>query len=135
MECKEYTGYIGNAGYGLDYNPETKKTISAHRLSFKLHYGYLPKIVMHICNNKTCINPLHLKDGTQSENILQSYKDGLQINPRRICSKELVLLIYNSKISTRKLAKQYGISQGTVQRIKQGLTYREWTGHGGSCGV
>ena len=75
-ECVLYTGYVSKAGYGLTYNPETKKTISAHRLAFKQANGYLPKVVMHVCDNPTCINPEHLKAGTQSENIKDCVQKG-----------------------------------------------------------
>lgn len=133
VECELYKGHIGNMGYGLDYDPETQKTILAHRKAFKDYYGSIDEglVVMHICNNKACVNPLHLKQGTQSENVKQSYKDGLQINPNRKCDKKTVLAIYHSSLSTRKLAKHYGLTQTIVQKIKQGLTYRDWT----NCGV
>ena len=68
-ECIEHTGYISTAGYGLTYNPETKKTISAHRLAFKQANGYLPKVVMHACDNPKCVNINHLYLGTQSDNM------------------------------------------------------------------
>lgn len=44
--------------------------ITAHRLSWFLHYGKIPrgKIVMHKCDNPPCINPDHLKLGTRAQN-------------------------------------------------------------------
>lgn len=135
MECKLYDGHIGNAGYGLDYNPETQKTVLAHRYAFYKAYGYYPKIVMHKCNNKACINPDHLLAGTQSENVKQSYRDGLQINPNRKLSEESVKQIYNDPRSSRAIAKDFGVSQPIISKIKRGASYKEWTGHGGSCGV
>ncbi len=52
------------------------KTLSAHRASYILYKGKIPsnKCVLHICDNKLCINPNHLRVGTQSENIIDWHK-------------------------------------------------------------
>lgn len=134
-DCILYQGHIGKEGYGLDYNPETQKTTLAHRLVFKNIYGYFPKIVMHLCNNKACVNPKHLKAGTQSENVIASYRDGLQVNPNRKLDTISVKHIYTSTFSQRLLAKYYGVTQKVIWGIKNGKTYVDITGHGGSCGV
>lgn len=135
LSCIEYTGSISNAGYGLTYDPTTKKTISAHRLAFRESNGYLPSIVMHSCNNKKCINPLHLIAGTQSDNIKASYRDGLQINSNRKLDITEVQKIYISPLTQRELAREYNVTQRVIWSIKNGETYKEVTGHGGSCGV
>lgn len=134
-DCVIHTGYISNAGYGLTYNPETKKTISAHRKAFKDAHGYLPKVVMHICDTPTCVNPQHLIAGTQSMNILDCVSKGRYNNSKRKLSKEDVEHIYSSSFSQRALAKYYGVTQRVIWGIKNHKTYCEWTGHGGSCGV
>lgn len=43
----------------------------AHRLMYFLTYGPIPegKVVMHTCDNGLCIDPSHLKLGTQTENM------------------------------------------------------------------
>jgi hypothetical protein len=134
--CIPYMGYIAPNGYGMDYDPETKKTISAHRLAFKQAYGYLPKVVMHLCDYKQCVNPKHLQAGTQSENIKDCVAKGRYDYSKRKLNKEQVLEIYNDKSkSQRTLAASYGVTQRVVQGIKWGQTYKEYTGHGGSCGV
>lgn len=33
--------------------------------------------VMHSCNNKMCVNPNHLSEGTKSENVIDAWRDGL----------------------------------------------------------
>jgi len=135
VDCIIYTGCIGNSGYGLDYDPDTKKTISAHRLAFKLANGYLPKVVMHLCDVPTCVNPLHLKGGTQSDNIKDCVAKGRYPFTRRSLNQEQVLFIYDSSETQRKLASLFDVDQKTVYNIKHGLCYKEYTGHGGSCGV
>ncbi len=70
------------------YGQVSKDSImmSAHRVAFLLHNGYLPprvrgnkQIVMHTCDNKICCNPAHLKEGTSSENNIDAYRRGLKV--------------------------------------------------------
>ena len=74
--CWEWQGSTTN-GYGVaghDY-----KLYRAHRLSAHCFLGFdlkSPKVVMHRCDNRKCINPDHLLVGTQSENLLDSGAKG-----------------------------------------------------------
>ena len=133
-DCILYNGHIGNAGYGLDYDPETKKTITAHRLAFKAHYGYLPKVVMHLCDNKACVNPDHLLAGTQSENIQDCVRKGRHGAKSKLSSTE-ILEILLSDSSSRQLAKKYNVNQKTICNVRNHKYNYDITGHGGSCGV
>lgn len=136
-DCVHYWGHVGNAGYGLDYEPTTQKTILAHRKAYIDFFGPIPEkhVIMHLCNNKKCVNPKHLKLGTQSENIQQAYRDGLQINPNRSLTDEQVKNILLAEGSQRQIAKAFGTSQTVVKNIKLGRTYKHISGKGGSCGV
>lgn len=64
------------SGYGSAYF--NGKHIKAHRLSFLLHKGSVPRkmIIMHSCDNPSCVNPDHLMTGTHSENAIDSIKKG-----------------------------------------------------------
>ena len=134
-DCVEYVGHIGNAGYGLDYEPKTQKTVLAHRKAYYDAYGHIPAglVVLHKCNNKRCVNPEHLRVGTQSENVRQSYRDGLQVNPLRSLTDTQVLDVLSSSGPQRAVAKQFGVSQTVIKNIRLGRTYKHLTG-GGTCG-
>lgn len=78
MECENFTGYKTPAGYGLIYEPSTKKLYLAHRVSYFNFWGDIPKgyIVMHLCDNPSCINPAHLRLGTRGNNLKDAYTKG-----------------------------------------------------------
>lgn len=53
-------------------------TKSSHRISYEAFKGKIQKgkLVLHLCNTPSCVNPDHLMQGTQSDNIKQMYKQG-----------------------------------------------------------
>ncbi len=62
------------------------KTMYAHRLSFMVFNNVLLEAgakVLHLCNVPLCVNPKHLKNGTQSENVQQCVREGRHVAPNR----------------------------------------------------
>ncbi len=57
------------AGYGVIC--VDGRRIYAHRLSYALHVGNLDNddVVHHVCEQKLCVNPLHLEKMTHSEHM------------------------------------------------------------------
>lgn len=73
--CWEWTGRK-RSGYGTLQIPCDKKSYWAHRLSYACFTGPIKAnfVIDHICRNRACINPKHLKMVTHKENCLAIYR-------------------------------------------------------------
>lgn len=56
-------------GYGM-FKTEENKMRGAHRLSYEMHCGPIPagSLIDHICRNRDCVNPQHLRTVTTKQN-------------------------------------------------------------------
>ena len=67
-ECWPWTQSIASHGYGQTWDGTTVRL--AHRVAWTLTYGPIPEdlTVDHLCRNKRCCNPAHLRLLTNVEN-------------------------------------------------------------------
>lgn len=95
----EYKG--DNFGYTcISHNG---KVMGYHRVVFLQAYGYLPRVVMHTCDNPRCINPLHLKAGNHKTNSRDMVAKGRNV-PGGKLSVQQVEDIRNSTGIQREVA-------------------------------
>lgn len=85
--CHVWQGGVGEDGYGVLYSSEAKKNLKAHRVAKWLAGEPIPTGLMslHQCDNKRCVNPDHIRAGTNSQNQIEARDRGLTRNvvPRR----------------------------------------------------
>lgn len=130
-ECWEWTGSHNEKGYGTLW---AGRHIKAHRLSFELFQSPIPAglHVMHSCDNRGCVNPAHLSLGTNADNLHDAESRGRirrgERHPNAKFTNDQVLDIYCGTKTTKFLAKLYGVSIRTINKIKDGSSYRSVTG-------
>jgi hypothetical protein len=68
--CHIFTDYRALPNGGHRQIKVDQKWVLAHRVAFTLHHGREPdgQLLRHLCNHPACINPKHLKGGTDREN-------------------------------------------------------------------
>ena len=96
------------------------RMVLAHRASFELHYGHLPKdiCVLHKCDNRACVKPEHLFLGNQKENLIDMNKKGRRFSKISAEDAREIRTIYaKGKITQSDIGKAYGICQVAVSDI------------------
>jgi hypothetical protein len=79
--CWEFNKCLNHNGYGIIKRRPIQWL--AHRLSWTIHYGDIPKgfLVCHKCDNRKCINPDHLFLGTHKDNTHDAVRKGRMVTP------------------------------------------------------
>lgn len=131
--CWNWTAGKFPDGYGQFV--EVKRSRGAHRVSYELHRGHIPKgmLVCHRCDNRGCINPDHLFLGTNSENMADMTAKSRQArgssNGRAKLTEADVLAIKSAVgITQQELARQYGVGQILISRIRRGKLWAHLPG-------
>jgi hypothetical protein len=92
-------------------------SVLAHRVAFFLHYGYWPENALHTCDEPSCVNPFHLLDGDQAQNM------GEAASRERMASKLTLAQVQEIRQSNAKgidLAQRFGVSKGLISMIRSG---------------
>lgn len=136
--CWVWTGVVNHRGYGR-YHYTTDDRIlngSAHRLALELALGrpIRPGMsALHRCDNPPCCNGEHLFEGTQADN-LDDCRDKGRERPRfgerhgmaRLKESDipLILAAIAAGESNRSCGERFGVSAGTIWRIRSGAGWR-----------
>lgn len=126
--CWEWKGHKENHGYGrMRYKG---KRYRVHRAMMLVIHGELPqgKVVMHLCHNKSCCNPKHLKIGTQRENIIMDFERGAKSakgasNPNsKLTAKQVreIKKLRSAGYGLSVIAKRYSVTFSLISQIDKG---------------
>jgi hypothetical protein len=128
--CWLWTGAVNDKGYGWVSRTRALGPTRAHRFSWEIHRGQIPKgkCVLHKCDVPLCVNPDHLFLGTRKDNTRDMMRKGRCINGERASWSKLtekeVREILKSKDSQRTLARRYGVIQQTISSIKRRINWK-----------
>lgn len=133
--CWTWTGCSQGKGYGQPYMDGRMQ--QAHRISLMLSGVDVPddRFVLHKCDNRICVNPSHLRVGTQADNMEDMRIKGraargsvtARLGEHHGMSKLAEPDIIAIRASTERsdvLADKYGVSYFHIRKIKRG---RHWT--------
>lgn len=133
-ECVEWPYAKSSGGYGKVLDPKRASKVYAHRLAWEMFHGRdMPKH-MHaahapvVCHNRACVNPLHIREATPSENERDKVLDGVA---GTVLTLDRVVAIRRELKSGgrtgKAIALAFGVSESTVSLIKHN---KRWAGAG-----
>ena len=108
----------------------------------ELVFGHLPPdaVVMHLCDNRLCLNPKHLRVGTQADNVRDMFakgRDGRTVSPSRFARgsrvgtarlTEAQVMDIKARLrggqSQRSVAREFGVHRSTIRFIAKGIWWK-----------
>lgn len=130
--CWLWSGGKIETGYGvIGAGGKGGKQLFAHRYSYELHKGKIPEnmVVMHTCDNPSCVNPEHLLVGTYKDNTQDALKKGrlktvFCKGSKNVMSKlkedDVRFIKQHPEIRGKDIAARFNISAQTVCDIRKG---------------
>jgi hypothetical protein len=122
--CWEWRGYRGVRGRArVDWRGVRRY---AYRITYEAVYGPIPEglVACHLCDNPTCINPDHIKPGTQQENIDMMPQPGaLKVTPDM--AQAIRADYIDTDMTQAAIAAKYGVSKRSVGRTVSGIYRRQ----------
>ncbi len=108
--CWVWMGAVGSSGYGT--MEVLGKTALVHRVSYELHKGEIPAgmVIDHICKNKICVNPDHLRVVTHKQNTLENSDAPTAINAKK------THCIHGHPLSGDNLKLAVGTTNGKIKK-------------------
>ncbi len=132
--CWDWVGWKNNGGYGSypGYRDGKSMRISAHRSSYEMHNGLIPRgmFVLHTCDNPACVRPDHLRLGTQTDNMRDCAKKGRTNQGERMWKSVLTdatarrALELSKTHSHADVARMLNVERPVISYLCEGKTWK-----------
>jgi hypothetical protein len=122
--CIEWTGSKNDQGYGMVFKFMGQKQVRAHRISYRIANGSWPSdYVLHSCDNPSCVNPDHLRNGSHKENsedaVARKRTASRERSGQSKLTEECIAKIRSFTFySNKDLAKMLGVHPSTISRVR-----------------
>jgi hypothetical protein len=134
--CWEWIGNKNDSGYGLILEGGRRsRWLRAHRVSFFLAHGRWPEpCALHRCDNRVCVRPDHLYEGTRADNVKDMIdRDRYVVGVRHVGEDNGFAKLTNVQraearqlrangLTFRQIGNRYGVTGAAIRYlVKQGV--------------
>lgn len=136
-DCWVWTASTDVFGYGCFCESTSRRNRKAHRVAYRLAYGEIPPglSVLHSCDNPGCVNPAHLRAGTQKDNIADReargrcvYAVGTRHGQSKLTELQVQKIrIIGNTLSQKRIAEIMGVNQSAISYVLSGKTWKHLT--------
>ncbi len=138
--CWLWQGRVLYNGIGEPYGSLriSGRVVPATHVAWFLATGYWPihRQINHTCHNTLCVNPDHIYDGTQKQNVDDMYRakrqrygnhKGEKNANRRLTYDEVCAIraSFNDGQTQASLAEEYGVHYSTIHLIVRNKTWQQ----------
>lgn len=131
--CWEWLGATSTNGYGSIGCDG--KVLLAHRVSYTINCGTIEpgNHVMHTCDNKACVNPMHLVQGSRQDNMTDMVRKGRskgatgETSPNAKLTEGRVLSVRTAVASGRTItsvANEHNVSVSCIWDVVHRKTWK-----------
>lgn len=127
--CWLWTCGTTSGVYGA-FSPRRGQMFRAHRYAYECVHGPIPRgmHVLHSCDTPLCVNPDHLRVGTQRQNSADMRSRGRSLTGQRNAQSKLddamVMQILAYPKGYDLTARRFGISRSVIREIRKGRAWR-----------
>lgn len=129
--CWEWNASLSK-GYGLVV--VNRRKVKSHRAAWMYVHGEMPSsdiFLLHSCDNRKCVNPKHLREGTPQDNIQDMYSrdrasrgsahPGALINETQ--ARQIKILL-RDKVRQCDIVRQLNVQLNVVVGIRRNRTWK-----------
>lgn len=129
--CWLWTGNKNKDGYGIIQISNKQKRVT--RVVFAIVHGQVTnnQLVLHSCDNPTCINPIHLYSGTPADNVRDEVSrgriaQGSRNNQNKLTEIQVLEIrsLHKEGSSLSKLGRKFAVSHKTIESIVKRKTWK-----------